>query len=50
MMIDLRETPDKYKEQILEAYNQEKSIGRTKLFNYFIQKKLKNLLTDIGDF
>lgn len=50
MMIDLEETPVQYKEQILEAYNKEKIIGRSKLFNYFIDKKLKNLLTDIGDF
>lgn len=50
MLIDLSDTPDVYKKQILDAYNQEKNIGRTKLFNYFIQKKLKNLMTDIGDF
>jgi hypothetical protein len=50
MLIDLSDTPVVYKTQILEAYNQEKTIGRTKLLNYFIQKKLKNLMTDIGDF
>lgn len=50
MMIDLRETPEKYKKQILEEFQKEKTIGRSKLFNYFIEKKLKNLITDIGDF
>jgi hypothetical protein len=50
MLIDLCDTPEVYKKQILDTYNQEKSIGRTKLFNYFIQKKLKGLMTDIGDF
>jgi 5'-3' exonuclease len=50
MMIDLRETPDVYKKQILEAYNEEKTVGRSKLFNYFMQKKLKNLMSEIGDF
>jgi hypothetical protein len=50
MMIDLSETPEIYKKQILEAYNQEKTVGRSKLFNYFIEKKLKNLMTDIQDF
>jgi hypothetical protein len=50
MMIDLLETPAQYKKQILEVYNQEKDIGRSKLFNYFIEKKLKGLMTDIGDF
>lgn len=50
MLIDLSDTPDVYRKQILEAYSQEKSFGRTKLFNYFIQKKLKNLMPEIGAF
>jgi 5'-3' exonuclease len=50
MLIDLSDTPEVYKKQILDAYGQEKDFGRTKLFNYFIQKKLKGLMADIGDF
>lgn len=50
MLIDLSDTPDVYRKQILEEYSQEKSFGRTKLFNYFIQKKLKNLMPEIGAF
>lgn len=50
MLIDLSDTPDVYKAQILEAYGQEKPSDRNKLLNYFIQKKLKNLITDLGDF
>lgn len=50
MLIDLSDTPAVYKAQILEAYGQEKTIGRSKLLTYFIHKKLKNLMTDIGDF
>ena len=50
MLIDLKCVPDKYKEQIIEKLNQEKTIGRKKLFNYFVKNKLKNLLTDIGEF
>lgn len=50
MLIDLSATPDIYKKQILEAYNQEKPIGRSKLLDYFIQKKLKGLMADLGDF
>lgn len=50
VLIDLECVPDKYKEQIIEKLNQEKNIGRKKLFNYFVKNKLKNLLTDIGDF
>jgi hypothetical protein len=50
MLIDLTETPTQYKEQILEHYNREKTIGRSNLFNYFLEKRLKNLITDIQDF
>lgn len=50
MLIDLTETPEKYRVQILEEYNRDKDIGRSKLFNYFIEKKLKNLMGDINDF
>jgi len=50
MMIDLKETPEVYKTKILEAYNEEKTIGRSKLFNFFMEKKLKNLMSEIGDF
>lgn len=50
MMIDLNEVPEKYKVQILEAYEQEKEVGRSGLFDFFVKKKLKNLLTDIQDF
>lgn len=50
MMIDLKEVPAKYQEQIMEAYEEDKNVGRENLFNFFIQKKLKNLVSDIGDF
>lgn len=49
-MIDLSLIPEEYKEQILEQYNNEKDIGREHLFNFFVKKKLKNLITDIQDF
>jgi len=50
MMIDLTQIPQKYQDQILEEYNQEKTVGRGQLFNYFVNKKLKHLITDIQDF
>lgn len=50
MMIDLSEIPQKYQDMILEEYNQEKDVGRQQLFNFFVKKKLKHLLTDIQDF
>jgi len=50
MMIDLSEVPENYQEQILSEFTKEKDVGRSALFNYFVTRKLKNLLTDIGDF
>lgn len=50
MMIDLENVPQKYKDIILEEYSKEKTFGRSKLFKFFIAKKLKHLLTDIRDF
>ena len=49
-MIDLGEIPDEYKTQILSEYNKEEPVGRELLFNFFIKKKLKHLITDIQDF
>lgn len=49
-MIDLSEIPDEYREKILAEYNKDKEVGREHLFNFFVKKKLKNLITDIQDF
>lgn len=49
-MIDLSEIPQEYKDKILEEFNKEKTVGRELLFNFFVKKKLKNLITDIQDF
>jgi len=48
-MIDLSLVPDYIQDQILDKYNQ-KSGDRSKMFNYFIEKRLKNLIENIGDF
>ena len=50
MMIDLSQIPANYKEKIIAEYNTDKEIGREHLFNFFIKKKLKHLVTDIQDF
>ena len=50
MMIDLREIPKSYQDQIMGEYNTEKEVGREQLFNFFVKKKLKHLITDIQDF
>lgn len=49
-MIDLKEVPQNYKDMIMAEYTQEEAVGRSKLFNFFITKKLKNLVSDIQDF
>jgi hypothetical protein len=50
MMIDLSQIPMEYQNQIMEEYDQDKEVGREQLFNFFVKKKLKNLITDIQDF
>ena len=48
-MIDLPMVPDYIQEQVIDKYNQN-SGDRSKMFNYFIEKRLKNLIENIGDF
>jgi 5'-3' exonuclease len=50
MMIDLSEIPENYVNLIMEEYDKEKEVGREHLFNFFVKKKLKHLITDIQDF
>jgi hypothetical protein len=50
MLIDLEATPENYRKQILEEFAKDKEVGRSKLFNFFLEKRLKNLLSDIQDF
>lgn len=49
-LVDLSYIPDHIKTEVLTQYGAQAGKGREKLFNYFIDKKLKNLLTDIGQF
>lgn len=50
MMIDLTEVPQNYVDIILKLYAEEKEVGREHLFNFFVKKKLKHLISDIQDF
>lgn len=50
MLIDLDFIPEKIEKQIVEAYENAKVGNRQLLLNYFIEKKLKNLLSEIQDF
>ena len=49
-LIDLDFVPESIEEQILEEYNKPISGNRSKLMPYFIDKQLKNLMENIGDF
>lgn len=48
-LIDLEYIPDNISNQILEQYADQKK-DRSKLFNYFVSYKLKNLMECINDF
>ena len=48
-LVDLSMTPDNLKINILEEYNKPAN-SRDNLFNYFIEKRLKNLVEHIGEF
>lgn len=49
-LIDLTHTPDELREKILESYHSQKGKDRSKLMNYFIANKLRNLTESIGEF
>ena len=49
-LIDLDFVPESIEEQILEEYDKPISGNRSKLMPYFIDKQLKNLMENIGDF
>lgn len=49
-LIDLTHTPDDLRSKILESYHSQKDKDRSKLMNYFIVNKLRNLTEHIGEF
>ena len=49
-LIDLTYTPDELSEEILDTYRSTSAGDRSKLLNYFIQKRLSNLTESIGEF
>jgi len=49
-LIDFEFIPEEIQQSVVSIYNEQANKGREKLFNYFVQFKLKHLLTDIGDF
>lgn len=49
-LVDFAYIPSEIKERILDELSAQSGKRRDKLFNYFIQNKLKNLMEVIGDF
>ena len=49
-LIDLNCLPELYRHKVLDVYNKITVGDRSRLLNYFISKKLKNLLTSIVEF
>jgi hypothetical protein len=49
-LVDLSFIPENLREQVMAEYEAQAGKGRSKLFNYFIEKRLKNLLESINEF
>ena len=49
-LIDLSMIPVHIKEQVITKYEEEAGKDRSKIFNYFIKYKLKNLMENVGEF
>ena len=50
MLIDLTKIPEWLQTNIVVEYDKQPEVGRTKLFNYFVKHKLKNLMEHINEF
>lgn len=49
-LVDLTFTPQELRQEIMTSYGDQVGKDRSKLFNYFVEFRLKNLLTDIDQF
>ena len=49
-LIDLGKIPSDIRDKILREFKNAPTGDRSKLFNYFVEKKLNNLIQSIGDF
>jgi len=50
MLIDLSQMPDNIRQEIVEAYHKNPEGDRSKLYRYFIDHDLKNLMENISEF
>jgi len=49
-LINLAKIPKNIKEMVIDKYKETNEVGKTKLFNYFVEHKLKNLMEHINEF
>ena len=49
-LIDLTKIPVELQDKIVKEYDSVKTPGRSKLFGFFVEKKLSKLIQSIGDF
>lgn len=49
-LIDLERIPENVQNDILSDYEEQKGKSRSKLFNYFVKNKLKNLMENLNEF
>jgi len=49
-LIDLNHTPEEIRVKVMESYHAQSNKDRSKLMNYFIVNKLRNLTEHIGEF
>lgn len=49
-LVDLSFTPKEIRQRVIEEYEAQSDKNKSKLFNYFVDHKLKNLIEAIGDF
>lgn len=49
-LIDLSFTPEEIREKVMDQFNNQTDRDRSKLLNYFIANKLKNLTEHLGEF
>ena len=49
-LIDLKHTPKQIREKVMESFKNQEGKDRSKLMNYFITNKLRNLTEHIGEF
>lgn len=50
MLIDFNYIPSHILEEVVRQFKEQKPVGREKLFDFFVQHRLRNMMEVIGDF